>query len=383
MKLLFFKAALTGLLLFLVSPALFSAGRRLPSEQLSVGFLRGESRIHLKCSSPIKIKDPSRNLTENLPAEKNFVLTPSSSGILIGRELPAGPEIIISPADNINYLRINGRRYRGSVIIINREGLLAAVNRLDLEGYLKGVLPMEVSPAWPIESLKAQAVASRTYALNNLGKYSERGYDLSADIFSQVYGGVEAESENTSRAVEETRGEILVYNGRPGRAYFHSSCGGHTENIKDVWGSKINYLKGVRCTYCADSPRSFWELELNNREMARALGSTGLNISSVTGIKTPARTGSGRAGRIFLIHPGGEIKSTGHRLRMAVGPNKLKSALFAVSTRGSSFFFSGRGWGHGVGMCQWGARGMALKGKNYREILTFYMPGTEIRKWSY
>ena len=365
---------------FLVSPLLHSSGRRSPEEKIRVAFLRGEQRIHLKSSSGFEAFDINTSKKEYFESETNFVLTPHDKGIMIGRRSKKGPEIRLVPGDENDFLRVNGRRYRDAVVIINTPSGLKAVNEVGIENYLKGVLPMEVSPRWPFEALKVQAIASRTYAINNRGKFGERGYDLSADIFSQVYGGVEAEDPRSNRAVRQSRGEVIFYENKMSRTYFHSSCGGHTEDINSVWNSNIAYLQGVYCPYCSDSPRRTWKLELSPQRISAYLNAAGHDTGEIKSINLLKRTGSGRVESMEIVNSSGRLEMSGHVFRMALGPNLIRSALFTISKSEDPFTFYGRGWGHGVGICQWGSRGMALKGKRAKEIIEYYMPGARIRK---
>ncbi len=359
----------------------FGAGRRLPADTLRVAFLTGEIRIHLKCSSYFTVYDVASGRSTRFEPEVNFVLTPRGEDIVIGDRKQAGGEIRISSRDRREFLRINGRRYRGSIIILNDGETLTAINEVNIEDYLKGVLPMEISPRWPMEAVKAQAIAARTYAVNNLGKYGSRGYDLTADIYSQVYAGMEVEDPRSNRAVDETKGKVIIYNNKLARTYFHSSCGGHTEDVQKVWGSDIPYLKGVYCPFCSDSPRARWELDLSPSDIAGSL--SGIPAGEIKSIELVSRTRSGRVDVMKVSHGGGELEITGHAFRMTAGPNILQSAMFTIGLAEEPYRFYGRGWGHGVGMCQWGARGQALEGRNFREILSYYMPGTEVRRWSY
>ncbi|MEA3506523.1 MAG: SpoIID/LytB domain-containing protein, partial [Elusimicrobiota bacterium] len=285
--------------------------------------------------------------------------------------------------DGDEFLTVNGRWYRDTVIIKKTAGGLTAINELGIDGYLFGVLPVEVSPGWPIESLKAQAVVSRTYVVNNIGKYENDGYDLSSDVFSQMYRGVEVENSKSNRAVAETAGRVLTYKGDLAKAYFFSSCGGYTASSKEVWGNDIPYMRGVTCPYCKDSPRYRWEEKVSPATIKEALNKRGYNIGDVKDIEFLSRADSGRIRDMVIVHSGGKTAITGHKFRMAVGPNIIKSTMMSIDRSKKNFLFYGRGWGHGAGMCQWGAKGQAEAGKSYKDILKFYFPGTEVKKWAY
>ncbi|MGM0441636.1 MAG: SpoIID/LytB domain-containing protein [Elusimicrobiota bacterium] len=370
-----------GLLLGVFHPAF--ALSRVPKTIIKVGFLTGENEIHVKNYSKFEAVDINTSEKEILEPGKNYTVQKSGDGLSVG-ELKFGSVIRFVSADDTEYIRINGRRYRDTVIIRKAEnGTLTAVNELGVDGYLFGVLPVEVSPEWPIESLKAQAVVSRTFIMNNIGKYESKGYDLSADVFSQMYKGVEVENPSSNRAVRKTSGQVLTYNGELARAFFFSSCGGYTSNIKNVWGSYLPYMKGVTCGYCRDSPRYRWEKRISPSVLQGKLKKKGYDIGKIKDIKFLSRTSSGRIDELLLIHSKGRTALTGHSFRMAIGPDIIKSTLMSIKRDEKKFSFYGRGWGHGVGMCQWGAKGMAEEGYKYDDILRFYFPGTQIEKWAY
>ena len=258
------------------------------------------------------------------------------------------------------------------------------INELGIEGYLYGVLPKEVSPSWPIEALKAQAVVSRTYVLNNIGRFEKKGYDLCSTYLSQVYGGVEVERPETTIAVEETRGEVLTYNGELAKVFFHSNSGGYTADVKYVWGMDIPYLKGRKDKYSINSPQYRWKKRIKKDFILKKLRKEGYKIGKIKRIKLKGRTRSKRVKYFIIYTDKGKIKINSNRFRMICGPEIIRSTLIEnLEMKGDSFIFEGRGWGHGVGFSQWGARNMALEGYNYRKILRFYFPGTKIEKWDY
>lgn len=369
------------LILLTCVPSSLSIGR-VPETVIKVGIFSQKDRIHVKSTGKIKAVDLNSFNTIKLDSDKDYVVVPAGGSIKIkDKEFSSQVRFVTLKKDK--YLRINGRRFRDTVVVVNDKGKLTVINELGLDGYLFGVLPVEVSPKWPIESLKAQAVVSRTYVMNNLGKYKSKGYDLSSDIFSQMYRGMEAEKPATNRAVTETKGMILTYQGSLAKAFFHSSCGGYTENIKSVWGNRVPYLKTVICPYCKDSPRYHWSKHISPDFLKNRLNSRGYNIGEIKNIKFLSRTGSGRVEDMMLIHSGGETKINGHRFRMIISPNIIKSTLMTIDRSKEKFYFYGRGWGHGIGLCQWGAKGQAERGKDFKQILKFYFPGTKIIKWSY
>ncbi|MBL8956922.1 MAG: SpoIID/LytB domain-containing protein [Myxococcaceae bacterium] len=247
---------------------------------------------------------------------------------------------------------VNGTRVRGDVVaLLGRDGV-QLVNVLALEDYLAGVLGSEMPKSFPLEALKAQAVAARTYALHKKLEQYGQPFHLGSSVISQVYGGLASEDPRTREAVEATRGMVLTHQLQPVEAYFHASCGGKTESGAEALGRDLPYLKPVSCP-CAKLPQAEWRLELDQR------------------IQVTARSATGRATKVLL--DGRPVDAV--LLRERIGYMKLKSLWFEVSGK----TLSGHGFGHGAGMCQWGAKVLAERGMGYREILGHYYVGTELQ----
>ncbi len=288
----------------------------------------------------------------------------------------------VVPLDPDTVLMLNGRRYRGEFILKSgTKGRLDVIEVLPLEDYLYGVLPREVGHEWPLESLKAQAVVSRTFVMANIGSYSARGYDVTNDVFSQVYGGLEDETAETTRAVNESKGDILVdSDGKPVQAFFHSSCGGHTEEPRYVWreaaGEEESFWVGVPDTFCKDEPPYYRRAEIKADLVRKLLKRKGFPVGTLKSISIAKRTPSGRAWILAVKSSGRkDVKIAGNRFRMALGADQVRSTFFtSIERKKNTFIFEGMGWGHGVGLCQWGARGRALDGQDYKQILKVYYP---------
>ena len=272
--------------------------------------------------------------------------------------------------------------YRGDLdVLANAAGQLSTVNRLDLEDYLRGVLPREVPANWPMAALQAQAVASRTYALYRMTQTGDLSHDVSADVFSQVYGGRSAENWRTTRAVKDTRGKALVYQKQLVPAFFHANCGGHTENALFVWNLDSDVLQGTTCPYCIDRPGYAWKRNFHVRAVQNQLNNQGYPIGLIDAIEVVRRNPSGRA-VILQIHDTDNATLTipATEFRTVLGVDVVRSTRFEIVMQGYYFDLIGYGWGHGVGMCQQGACGMALLGKKMREILEFYYNGATLEK---
>ena len=238
----------------------------------------------------------------------------------------------------------------------------------------------EIPHNWHPETLKAQAVASRTYALYQKRVAEGRHYHLLATEDSQMYNGRTGERPSTSQAVRETAGQVLVYEGELIPAFYHSSCGGHTEEATKLWDIREPYLQGVDCD-CQDiSKYGQWERTFSVDTIARALRKRGYPVRQITAATLGAITPAGRVRDVAIRHVGGATVVPAEALRAAVGNALLPSVFFELelSQTGRDLVFSGRGMGHGVGMCQWGAEEMARRKFGYRAILGHYYPGTEL-----
>jgi stage II sporulation protein D len=277
---------------------------------------------------------------------------------------------------------INGKPYKGvAEITLGEKGLLV-VNELPLEDYLVGLINCEISSAWPIEAVKAQAIIARTYALNRKNARKGALYHLEATVMDQVYEGCLIEDSRALRAVTETAGEVLTYHGAIIQAFYHSNCGGKTESAENVWGASLPYMKGVDCQYCLISASSAWEQRLTLKEIEEKLKTAGYRVAGVTDVRAGVRNNRGRLKNIVVMSARGEAVVGGDQFRKAVGYGVIKSTNFVVKVTNGEVLFSGLGNGHGVGLCQWGSKQRALDGFGYAEILSYYYPGTALKKLS-
>lgn len=278
-------------------------------------------------------------------------------------------------------IRVGSNFYRGALILRLDPGqTVTVVEEASIEDYLEGVLPHEMDPNWPLEALKAQAVVARTFTLANMGKFRKEGFDLTADTRSQVYKGMTAVNENVRAAVRQTRGEVLGWNGKLLRVYYHACCGGATTDVGAAWstdGEIPRPLKGVRDPWCAASPHMKWIAYFAWADLTAAISERHMLNSPLKNLRIGARDAAGYV-RTFLVRAGGdtvEIKAS--ELRGALGAGEMKSVrIKSVSLLKKGVEFLGGGSGHGVGLCQWGARLQADKGRNYGQILSFYFPGS-------
>ncbi len=267
-------------------------------------------------------------------------------------------------------LEAAGHRVRGDLVVRLQRGKLQLINVIPLEDYLVGVLGSEMPRSFPLEALKAQAVAARTYALHKKLSALDEPYHLGSGVLSQVYGGLKAEDPRTREAVESTRGLVLTYELAPIEAYFHASCGGRTESGLDALQRDLPYLKPVSCG-CGKLSNTRWAVTLPESELYAALGS-----GQGAELRIVARSSTGRARRLQL-GPSRVVDAVSFRERM--GYTRVKSLSFQIESSRHAVKLTGRGYGHGAGLCQWGAKVYAEEGWDFEQILFHYYPGTELQ----
>jgi len=274
----------------------------------------------------------------------------------------------------------NGRHYRGKAVLRADGDDVLLVNVLSMETYLQGVVPREMMTSWKENALCSQAVAARTYALYLCSKSQDKPYDVAATTASQVYGGADASSPRTDAAVKATRGEVLLFDHAPVLSYFHSHSGGMLEDPALVWTTGMPYYRIQPDQISSRFHPLTWTARISAREVGSALGKNGFHVGQIREILVVATSPSGRWTTVRIVTDSGDLEVKGNSLRIWLGAGKIKSTLGDITRQGDDFIFSGRGFGHGVGLSQWGAQGMAREGKSYRDILAHYYPGTEIEK---
>jgi len=368
------------------------------AEKISVGLYYGESS-----PSEVAINCDGQDLTVN-------------------REDISEEGLVFSSSDII---KVNNISYNGDIIIKkDASGNITVINEVEMEDYVSSVIAKEMSPSFEKEALKAQAVCARTYAIASVGRHSM--FDVCATVHCQVYAGASCADGKTADAAEQTKGEILTYNGQPAQTVYFAASGGYTESAKFIWGSDTPYLTAVSDEFeDADCYLHKWTKEISPSQITNILSSKGYNIGEVKDIKIIEQTPNGVVHKLSVIGDLGEELFKNEWCRILFGgllPSQaynisrdgaatLKTYYGTVSlsdisilsadgyTRGAAdtlyikggsnstavtpglsgnFVFTGRGNGHLVGMSQNGANGMARAGFSYDEILTHYYSGTEI-----
>lgn len=270
----------------------------------------------------------------------------------------------------------------GLVHVVRKGKGFLVINQVDLEEYVKGVVPGEVNSSWHPEMLKAQAVAARTYALYQQMLSASRDYDVVATVQDQVYKGKDGVDTAVLRAVDETRGLVLTYQQAPIYAAFSSTAAGLTEDAVNVWSKDYPYLKGVECPFDLDSPFYQWKASFRMDKLEQNLRQQGYAVGAITSIESLAFSRGGRVAKLRILHSEGELILRGEDLRKAVGYSIVPSTQFTIDSVGREVVLSGYGAGHAVGMCQWGAKELAELGYPFSTILSYYYPGTELQEMS-
>ena len=325
-------------------------------------------------SSSVKVK----NENGSLAVYKDNTLVGTYTGKLIVEGNDSVPSVI------------NGKKYRGGIEVIvspTNSATLTAINTVLLEDYLKGVVPAESSASWPMESLKAQSMAARTYAISNWKNRDALGFDLYPTVSDQVYKGMEIEQPSSTKAVESTNGRVIMYNGKPINALFFACSGGITDSAKEVWGIDLPYIQPVK-DFDQNAPKNKWKKTVTNAAIKDAIKQLGVNIGDIKEIIPTKFTEAGRVKQIKFIGTEGDAVVDSNKFRFAIVLNSTfwevtasdekKFSLNQSKAVPKTFTFDGKGWGHGLGMSQWGAKQMAVDGKTGDEIIKHYYTGVEI-----
>lgn len=379
-----------------------------------IGKMNGEVTVEKSGANKIKVSSPAKSDTCTVDEEYG---------------------VSITTIEEDEFLSYNGKEYRGALVIFRIDGSdLTVINVLDLEEYLYGVVPKEIATGHPMEALKAQAVAARTYTCTMLDKYKKWKFDLTYTTADQAYGGVSAEHEDTTKAVDKTRGEIATYEGEPITTYYFSTSAGYTENSENVWTAKIPYLVAVEDKYQPEGlSTSNWSVTFTAEQIKDILANKSKKIGTLLGINILKKSPSGAVLELEFKGSDDSYVVTKENARFFYGTSEVKSQFYDIETDASvsiidvdgntstknfsevsvakskgtenisseldkivvkgkeketeysviptKYVLNGKGWGHGVGMSQNGAIGMAAEGFKYDEILKWYYTGIEIEEF--
>lgn len=345
-----------------------------------VAVFKDLSKASLEADAAFSVRIVADNTPVIRRGKGDLLIKGSKNGFdIYGKKINAG-EIEIS-RDDSGPISVNGRLFRGTLRFINNEKGFLVVNYVDLEDYIRGVLYHEISHLWPFETIKAQAIVVRTFALLKIDENKDKGFDLTNDAYSQVYGGRTSERFRLNKAIDETKGEILTFEGKILPSYYHATCAGETEDASIIWQVDIAPLKGVTCPYCKNSPHYKWGTYLELKELEKKIRLAGFSVGEIKAIDITRRSKTNRVLELKIISDKAVLLISGKDFRQAVGPNILRSSNFKVEVKNDLAFFDGFGWGHGVGLCQWGAYFMGKGGSSYKEILGFYYPGAKVENY--
>lgn len=274
-------------------------------------------------------------------------------------------------------IRIGNEEYPGRMEIFREDKKMLLVNEVEMEAYVASVVASELPASWGLEAKKAQAVAARTYAFMRRGK-TGRSYDLDGTVADQVYRG--SNSDASSRAaVTATRGQVLGLDDRLVSSFYSSTCAGQTEAPEHVWPGRPSHgIVSVTCGYCANSRSMEWSAEITAADLLSAARQSGHRAKEVNDLLVVETHSSGRTGSLELKTDKGGILWASNEFRQLIGWDRVRSTLFDIESSSAGFTLSGRGFGHGVGLCQWGTQGMDRKGMDYKEILSHYYRSSKL-----
>ncbi len=307
----------------------------------------------------------------DLPTERAAVfLRPLSKGAMAS----PSPVPVLQATEPIGTMVVSGALH-----VIRRGQGLMVINAVDLEEYVKGVVPSEVSSSWHQEALKVQAIAARTYALYQRMINAGHDYHLVGSIQDQVYRGRHGVDPRVQQAVEDTRGIVVTHLNAPILAAFSSTAAGQTEDAINVWSKDLPYLKGVECPFDTNSPYYQWRASFKVEDLETNLRQKGMAVGTIASVTPISYSRAGRVAKVRILHSNGELILRGEDLRRVVGYAVIPSTQFEVEAVGSELVLSGYGAGHAVGLCQWGAKELAELGYPFPAILQYYFPGTELK----
>jgi stage II sporulation protein D len=335
--------------------------------ELRVAVEQRADAIVIGSSTPATVSDAGGNGVGQLPDGRAVTIQPESGTLRLADW--RGQAFWVEPGGD-GFIFIDDTWYRGKVLLTLVDGKVTAINWVDLEAYLYSVLGSEMHANWPQEALKAQAVAARSFALYRRERAGQNLYDVGATTGYQVYKGLSTESPATQAAVRATQGQVLTYGNRVIEAVFHSSSGGYTENVEDIWQQPLPYLRSVP-DFDQAAPVFRWTETFSADQFQKRVVGIGRLQRAIPERTTPR----GRVVSMRLEGTGGSRVLTGVEMRSALN---LRSTLFTIAVEGDTVRVDGRGFGHGIGMSQWGAFAMAQQGYSYDRILAHYYQGTAL-----
>jgi len=368
------RACTTAALALLLAAPVLTPARAQADETIRIAILQNAELATVVSSAGLIVQAQN----DTVDATGQIIMEAGPSGLTVDGQLLRSNRLEVRGRDG--ELTINGLTVGGRVIVKRQNGKLLAINEVPLEDYVKGVVPSEMSAAWHPEALKVQAIATRTYALYKMRQNARKDFDVLASIKDQVYlYRGRASAGAAARAVDDTRDLVLAYRDEPILAVFSSTAAGQTEDAWNVWAVDMPYLKGVECPFDLNSPWYQWRTDIALPMLEQRLRDEGFPVGIIASLAPATYTKAGRVIQVRILHSGGELYVKGDDLRRVLGYTVLPSTQFDFDIVGMQVQFAGRGNGHGVGLCQWGAKELAERGYSAETILRYYYPGADIR----
>jgi stage II sporulation protein D len=347
---------------------------------IRVSVLRHQFQAVLSSEGGLTVRPP--RATSGSPYVAPDVTTvldvrPATRGLLLAGVIQAGDTIVVTPATDFP-VSVDGHRYRGTVIVAtSSDNTLDVINVVDLEHYLYSVVGSEMEASWPSAALQAQAIVARTYAVAHLGTRDWLGYDLLAGEQDQAYQGMQAEAPPVASAVDATRGTVLTYGSDLVHAYYSSCDGGYTSR-GDALSDPQPYLVSVPDSFCRSSPDEQWTADVPLDDFAPAFADRFGDVGQIVAVHAGEADSSGRLETVTVLGTLESRSIPATSFRALAGTHLVRSTrISSIEVVGLAIRVSGSGFGHGVGMSQWGARGMAEAGRSAEDILKFYYRGAE------
>lgn len=354
----------------------------LPTRVVRVAIQRNASQVELSTRGPCVLFDSvAGRRIDRFAVLRPTRITVTPQGMLLRDGMPLNTTKILLYPDIPATLYVGDICYRGKIEIVGAPGgTMTVINVLPLEDYLLGVVPRETYPSWPDAALQAQAIAARSFAVHHLIHSTNRDYPLIAPLH-QVYGGASAEHPRTTQAVRDTEGQVMLYRGDVLIAFFHANCGGVTEDAQNLFPNVTAFPPRTTSRFTVGTPHHAWTYSVAGASVVEKLRQSGRAFNGpLTAVDVERRFPSGRAAAIRFSSAQNNVVLTGEETRRLLGYNHLRSTLFNIRLRGGNVYFWGRGWGHGVGLCQWSSKSMAEQGYSAQQILLHFYPGATIHR---
>ncbi|MEM9153928.1 MAG: SpoIID/LytB domain-containing protein [Cyanobacteria bacterium P01_F01_bin.33] len=334
-----------------------------------IAIARDADELLVGSTSAARLGDRQGLILQELAGNETAEIAMDGDTLKAG-ETTSSTQLVLQPTDPNGSILVNGKTYRGSLSLYPDEEGILAVNHVDLEQYVSSVVGGEVGSGFEFEAMKAQAVASRTYVLHHQQRRLRERFDVGHTAAAQVYRGIADESQRTQAAAQETRSEVLTYQGRLIDAVFHASSGGATENVEDIWGYALPYLRSVRDNW--QEALQPWTQRISLEDLADFAdrAEVAADVGDIKSLEVVQKTSTGRVTAVALRGDKGKTELSAVEFAAHF---KLKSTLFSLDAdENDEILIDGKGWGHGVGLSQWGAFGLAKQGWTYRQILAYY-----------